>query len=228
MVESVGDQRGTVGKLLPAVLCVAAVGVAVFLFTLSDGDPVVLLPGVVYLVATAAMAWSPAGAAFAPRLGLGLVLAGASVAMAGVAFVLAGRNPNSMVFGLFLLVGALGLTFGGRVGADSGRDLVRWVPLAAVVGGLGVLAVTFVAARGEPSSLVFGCLFLLAAVVMLVGASATGPARFAVGAAVVAASVALTYFLAVSGRTPVSLVFAALFLVSVLGMLVGDRHARSA
>ncbi|SDD47753.1 YccS family putative transporter [Actinokineospora iranica] len=225
MSVRVGDP---VYRFFVALVAVAAVGMTAFMFTLAGRHPAALVPGIVYLVALAALAFSPAGRALAGRIGLGVVLAVAAVAMMGLLFVQGGRNPNSLVFGLMFLLAAIVLTARApaRAMAEAGLPAILAMAASGFAGGITVQL--FVAARGDTSSLVFGGLFLLAAVVFQVGLRLPNPARFAVGAVVVAFSAALLYFLVVSGRGGASIGLAALFVAALIGSLAAAGAPRSA
>jgi len=207
-----------VGRLIPAVVCVAAVGVAIFAFLITRHVGA-LVPPLVFLAAVATMAWTPAGRSLVTRLGLGLVAVGAAMAITVTIFIEGGRNPNSLMFGAMFLVGAVAVTLIGPSGLIKPAAALDWFPILAVVAAVAMTAVVYLQSRSL-SSLALATLFMGGSILILLAARAEGTQRFGLGLAAVAFAVALIYFTVISGAGVAAVVLGVLVLVSA-GQLLG-------
>lgn len=202
-------------RLLSVLMCLGALGMAVYSFIGAGRHPAAVVPGLVILAATVAQNWTPMGETKVGRVGLGVVALGAAVALMGLLYLNGGRNPTSLVFGaLFVLIAGV-LTFGVPV-RDGGRDPLGWVAVAAI--GL-VIAVTpvLIVVYG-PRWLVFGGLALMPAIGLLVNRTTAGPPRFALGLVLAVVTAAMTYFLAI-GPSTAHAAFGGAALVALLAAL---------
>ncbi|WP_285504026.1 hypothetical protein [Actinokineospora sp. NBRC 105648] len=212
--------------MAPILVVLVTIGVSALMFVVSGRHPAAVLPGLVYLAAFSALVWSAAGADLPGRIALGVVALVASVEISVLLYYQGGHNAQSLFSGFFAAVGVAGALVDSLVRRASGPASV--LPLVAVAAAAGLALHQVFSTPDDPSALVFGGLFLLAAVVFLVSGQAAGPGRFAAGALVCAVSAALVYFLAVSGRGAVPLVLGVLFLVALLAALVLTGRGGSA
>lgn len=223
MSDGSGVPRSSALRLLSVLMCLGALGVAVFSFTVAGRHPAAVVPGLVIFAATVAQTWTPMGATRVGRVGLGVLVFGGAVAVMALLFLVAGRNPSSLMFGAVFVLGAALLTFGAPV-PDTHRDLLGWMAVVAVGFVMVITAVLFVAYG--PHWLVFGGLALMPALGLLVNRTTAGPPGFALGVVLTVVTVAMTYFLAI-GPTPVKAAFGGAALVALVVTLSVGRKRQS-
>ena len=153
-----------------------------------------------------------------------LAVAGA-LGMAAFLFVLTGRHPAGVLPGLVYLAAAVVLVW-----TPSGHELADRVALGLVlvVASIEMMGVLFAFGGRSPSSLLFGVVFLLAALALLVGSSVapgrgfTPAAVLPVLAVLVAGVITVWTFLAADAGAG-SLLHGNLLLLAVTAFLAGRR-----
>ncbi|WP_436492359.1 hypothetical protein [Actinokineospora sp. HUAS TT18] len=216
---SEGQSTSSVVKLLPPLAVAAALGIAVFLFLVTGRHPATLAPALVYLAALITMVWTPVGRLQVSRIGLGVLLVGASVAMMAVMYVEGGRNLTSLNFGGMFLITAVAVTFFGAAGEKPAHAAADWLPLLGAVGAAVAMTELYVY-TANLSTLVIGGLFAVVSIITLAAATTAGPPKFAIGLVAVAVAVGLIYLSAISGAVVPGIVLGGLVLVSA-GQLLG-------
>ncbi|MBC6446326.1 hypothetical protein [Actinokineospora xionganensis] len=205
--------------LLSALVCAGGLGIAVFTFVMAGRHPAAVLPGLVIFAATAAMTWTPMGESRVGRVGLGLLVVGAALAVMGLLFFVGGRNPSSLMLGAIFLAAAVALTFGVPV-SDTRIGYVgilAWVCITAAMAAMGVLFVRF-----GPGFLVIGSYLLIISIGVLVGHTTTGQVKFALGIGLAVVVIMLTYLYAI-GSSPAGILFGAMSLAALWSALKVDE-----
>ncbi|WP_033400581.1 hypothetical protein [Actinokineospora enzanensis] len=214
-----GPDMKRIRKVLPIVTVVAGIGLSVLIYYVTGRHPASVLPGVVYVVATLAQAYTPAGRDLAGLIGLGVVSLAGIAGMALQLYYLGGHNPQALLLTFLLVVGTLGRV-AGYIDDLVPAGRAEYATLVAVAAAVGVLVVRFFTDTDDPGSLVHGSLFLVAAAVFMIGQRIQGPGRFALCALVVAVSAGVLYFLAISSAGAVPILLGAVFVAGLLGALV--------